>query len=97
MASGAWRNSRFYQERDQAVLHTVGAEHSTVLAGDPTVGAWGAPPILDEATVSQQGTPGTDLTLTIDAGLQLRGLDREQMPDCEIARKRQSERSWLDL
>jgi cell division protein FtsI/penicillin-binding protein 2 len=28
--------------------------------------------VLDEATVSQPGTPGTDLTLTIDAGLQLR-------------------------
>ena len=28
--------------------------------------------MLDDATVSQPGTPGTDLTLTIDAGLQLR-------------------------
>ena len=29
-------------------------------------------PILDEATVTEAGTPGTDLRLTIDAGLQLR-------------------------
>jgi cell division protein FtsI/penicillin-binding protein 2 len=29
-------------------------------------------PIIDEATVSESGMPGTDLRLTIDAGLQLR-------------------------
>ena len=28
--------------------------------------------VLDDATVTQPGTPGTDLTLTIDAGLQLK-------------------------
>ena len=37
-------------------------------------------PMLDEATVSRSGEPGTDLTLTIDAGLQLGGAGAPSRP-----------------
>jgi cell division protein FtsI/penicillin-binding protein 2 len=53
---------------EQAYQAELGGEPRVVVAERDASGL----PILDDATVSQPGTPGTDLTLTIDAGLQLR-------------------------
>jgi len=53
---------------EQAYQAELGGEPRVVLAERDASGL----AILDDATVSQPGTPGTDLTLTIDAGLQLR-------------------------
>jgi cell division protein FtsI/penicillin-binding protein 2 len=54
----------------------VEQSYQSALAGEPRVVTAdrdaGGQPILDGATVTQQGQPGADLTLTIDAGLQLR-------------------------
>ena len=53
---------------EQAYQAQLGGEPRVVVAERDASGL----AILDDATVSQPGTPGTDLTLTIDAGLQLR-------------------------
>ena len=53
---------------EQQYQATLGGEPRIVVAERDASGL----AILDDATVSQPGTPGTDLTLTIDAGLQLR-------------------------
>ena len=53
---------------EQSYQAALGGEPRIVVAERDASGL----AILDEATVSQPGTPGTDLTLTIDAGLQLR-------------------------
>lgn len=45
--SGAWRQRSFYVDNPEP-LHTAAPEHAQAQAADPTLGAWGAPPILDE-------------------------------------------------
>jgi len=53
---------------EQAYQDTLGGSPRVVVADRDAAGR----PILEQATVSQPGVPGTDLRLTIDAGLQLR-------------------------
>src|SRR5436190_5305464 len=53
---------------EQQYQSTLGGEPRIVVADRDASGQ----PMLDDAAVSQVGQPGTDLTLTIDAGLQLR-------------------------
>jgi cell division protein FtsI/penicillin-binding protein 2 len=65
-----------FVNREGGGQYGVEQEYQATLAGDPRIivadrDASGQP-ILDDATVTQVGQPGTDLTLTIDAGLQLR-------------------------
>ena len=65
-----------FVNREGEGQYGVEQAYQATLAGEPRVlvtqrDASGQP-ILDEATVSQAGVPGTDLHLTIDAGLQLR-------------------------
>jgi cell division protein FtsI/penicillin-binding protein 2 len=65
-----------FVNRDGGGQYGVEQEYQSTLAGQPRIvvadrDASGQP-ILDDATVTQAGQPGTDLTLTIDAGLQLR-------------------------
>jgi cell division protein FtsI/penicillin-binding protein 2 len=65
-----------FVNRDGGGQYGVEQEYQSTLAGEPRIvvadrDASGQP-ILDDATVTQVGQPGTDLTLTIDAGLQLR-------------------------
>ena len=54
----------------------VEQSYQSALAGEPRVLVAardaGGQPILDGATITSEGQPGADLTLTIDAGLQLR-------------------------
>ena len=62
--------------RDGTGQYGIEQSYQAALAGEPRVlvtqrDASGQP-ILDEATVTQDGVPGTDLRLTVDAGLQLR-------------------------
>ncbi|HEY4190961.1 MAG TPA: penicillin-binding protein 2 [Candidatus Limnocylindrales bacterium] len=65
-----------FVNREGGGQYGVEQEYQSTLAGEPRIivadrDASGQP-ILDDATVTQVGQPGTDLTLTIDAGLQLR-------------------------
>ena len=65
-----------FVNRDGGGQYGVEQEYQAQLGGEPRIvvaerDASGLA-ILDDATVDQPGTPGTDLTLTIDAGLQLR-------------------------
>jgi cell division protein FtsI/penicillin-binding protein 2 len=65
-----------FVNRDGTGQYGVEQEYQSTLAGEPRIlsaqrDASGQP-ILDEASVTQEGVPGTDLRLTIDAGLQLR-------------------------
>ena len=65
-----------FVNRDGTGQYGIEQSYQAALAGEPRVlvtqrDASGQP-ILDEATVTQDGVPGTDLRLTIDAGLQLR-------------------------
>jgi cell division protein FtsI/penicillin-binding protein 2 len=65
-----------FVNRDGTGQYGVEQEYQAALAGEPRIisaqrDASGQP-ILDEASVTQDGVPGTDLRLTIDAGLQLR-------------------------
>jgi len=65
-----------FVNRDGTGQYGVEQQYQSTLAGEPRIlsaqrDASGQP-ILDEASVTQEGTPGTDLRLTIDAGLQLR-------------------------
>ena len=65
-----------FVNRDGTGQYGIEQEYQSTLAGEPRVivtqrDATGQP-ILDEASVTQDGVPGTDLRLTIDAGLQLR-------------------------
>src|SRR6478672_3420935 len=65
-----------FVNRDGGGQYGVEQQYQAQLGGEPRVvvaerDASGMA-ILDDATVTQPGTPGTDLTLTIDAGLQLR-------------------------
>ena len=65
-----------FVNRDGGGQYGVEQEYQSTLAGEPRIvvadrDASGQP-ILDDATVTQVGQPGTDLTLTIDAGLELR-------------------------
>src|SRR4051812_7473761 len=53
---------------EQSYQATLGGEPRIVIAERDASGL----AVLDDASVTQPGTPGTDLTLTIDAGLQLR-------------------------
>ena len=65
-----------FVNRDGTGQYGVEQEYQTTLAGEPRIlsaqrDASGQP-ILDEASVTQEGVPGTDVRLTIDAGLQLK-------------------------
>ena len=65
-----------FVNREGTGQYGIEQAYQGTLAGEPRVlvtqrDASGRP-ILDEGTVSQAGVPGTDLRLTIDAGLQLR-------------------------
>jgi cell division protein FtsI/penicillin-binding protein 2 len=65
-----------FVNRDGGGQYGVEQEYQSTLAGQPRVvtadrDASGQP-ILDDATVTQVGQAGQDLTLTIDAGLQLK-------------------------
>src|SRR4029079_7948019 len=65
-----------FVNRDGGGQYGVEQQYQGQLGGEPRVvvaerDASGMA-ILDDASVTQPGTPGTDLTLTIDAGLQLR-------------------------
>jgi cell division protein FtsI (penicillin-binding protein 3) len=65
-----------FVNREGIGQYGVEQAYQSALAGEPRVlvtqrDASGQP-IIDEATVSQPGTPGQDLRLTIDAGLQLK-------------------------
>ncbi len=65
-----------FVNREGGGQYGVEQEYQSTLAGQPRIvvaerDASGLP-ILDDAMVTQPGQPGTDLTLTIDAGLQLR-------------------------
>jgi len=65
-----------FVNRDGTGQYGVEQEYQSTLAGEPRIlsaqrDASGQP-ILDEASVTQEGVPGTDLRLTIDAGLQLK-------------------------
>src|SRR5262245_47670714 len=65
-----------FVNRDGTGQYGVEQEYQSQLAGEPQVlvaqrDASGQP-ILDDATVEHEGVQGTDLRLTIDAGLQLR-------------------------
>jgi cell division protein FtsI/penicillin-binding protein 2 len=53
---------------EQAYQDTLGGTPRVVLADRDAAGR----PVLETATVTEPGIPGTDLRLTIDAGLQLR-------------------------
>ena len=53
---------------EQAYQDTLGGSPNVVVADRDSTGR----PILERAAVTQAGVPGTDLRLTIDAGLQLR-------------------------
>ena len=53
---------------EQSYQDTLGGSPRVVVADRDATGR----PILERATVAQAGIPGTDLRLTIDAGLQLR-------------------------
>ena len=65
-----------FVNREGAGQYGVEQAYQATLAGEPRVVVTqrdaSGQPMLDEATVSQTGLPGTDLHLTIDAGLQLR-------------------------
>ncbi len=65
-----------FVNRDGSGQYGVEQEYQTTLAGEPreviAERDSSGQPLLDGATTSQVGQPGTDLTLTIDAGLQLR-------------------------
>jgi cell division protein FtsI/penicillin-binding protein 2 len=65
-----------FVNRDGTGQYGVEQEYQSTLAGEPRILSAqrdaGGQPILDEASVTQEGVPGTDLRLTIDAGLQLR-------------------------
>jgi cell division protein FtsI/penicillin-binding protein 2 len=65
-----------FVNRDGAGQYGVEQHYQASLAGEPRVIVAerdaGGQAQLDEATITQTGQPGTDLTLTIDAGLQLR-------------------------
>jgi cell division protein FtsI/penicillin-binding protein 2 len=65
-----------FVNREGGGQYGVEQEYQSTLAGEPRIvvadrDASGGPN-LDDATVSQAGQPGTDLTLTVDASLQLR-------------------------
>ena len=65
-----------FVNREGGGQYGVEQQYQSTLAGEPRIvvadrDASGQP-ILDDAAVTQAGEPGTDLTLTIDAGLQLR-------------------------
>jgi cell division protein FtsI/penicillin-binding protein 2 len=65
-----------FVNRDGDGQYGVEEQYQKALAGEPRVtvaerDASGRP-LLEDATIEQTGQPGTDLTLTIDAGLQLR-------------------------
>jgi cell division protein FtsI/penicillin-binding protein 2 len=65
-----------FVNREGTGQYGVEQAYQATLAGEPRVVVTqrdaSGQPIIDEATVSQSGMPGTDLRLTIDAGLQLR-------------------------
>jgi cell division protein FtsI (penicillin-binding protein 3) len=65
-----------FVNRDGTGQYGVEQQYQSTLAGEPRILAAqrdaSGQPILDEASVTQEGVPGTDLRLTIDAGLQLR-------------------------
>ncbi|MFL5643598.1 MAG: peptidoglycan D,D-transpeptidase FtsI family protein [Chloroflexota bacterium] len=65
-----------FVNRDGGGQYGVEQQYQAQLGGEPRIvvaerDASGMA-VLDDATVSQPGAPGTDLTLTIDAGLQLK-------------------------
>jgi cell division protein FtsI/penicillin-binding protein 2 len=65
-----------FVNREGGGQYGVEQEYQSTLAGQPRVLVADRDPsgqaMLDAATVTQAGEPGADLTLTIDAGLQLR-------------------------
>ncbi len=65
-----------FVNRDGNGQYGVEQQYQATLAGQPRVIVAerdaGGQALLDDATISQAGVPGTDLSLTIDAGLQLR-------------------------
>jgi len=65
-----------FVNREGTGQYGVEQAYQATLAGEPRVVVTqrdaSGQPIIDEATVSESGMPGTDLRLTIDAGLQLR-------------------------
>ncbi len=65
-----------FVNRDGGGQYGVEQEYQSTLAGVPRVVVAqrdsSGGPILDDAAVTQPGTPGSDIRLTIDAGLQLR-------------------------
>ena len=65
-----------FVNREGGGQYGIEQAYQTILGGEPRIvtadrDATGQPS-LDNATVTQDGQPGSDLTLTIDAGLQLR-------------------------
>ncbi|OGO58856.1 MAG: hypothetical protein A2Z32_11825, partial [Chloroflexi bacterium RBG_16_69_14] len=65
-----------FVNREGTGQYGIEQSYQATLAGEPRIVVTqrdaSGQPILDEATASQAGVPGTDLRLTIDAGLQLR-------------------------
>jgi cell division protein FtsI/penicillin-binding protein 2 len=65
-----------FVNRDGGGQYGVEQQYQSTLAGEPRIVVAqrdaGGQAVLDDAAVSQAGQPGTDLRLTIDAGLQLR-------------------------
>ncbi|MEO8571399.1 MAG: penicillin-binding protein 2, partial [Chloroflexota bacterium] len=65
-----------FVNRDGGGQYGIEQQYQGTLAGQPRVVIAdrdaGGQPILDTAAVTEPGEPGADLTLTIDAGLQLR-------------------------
>jgi len=65
-----------FVNREGAGQYGIEQAYQATLAGEPRVVVTqrdaSGQPIIDEAAVSESGVPGTDLRLTIDAGLQLR-------------------------
>ena len=75
-ASSLAANLLGFVNRDGGGQYGVEQSYQSTLAGQPRIvvaqrDASGQP-VLDAASVTQEGQPGTDLHLTIDAGLQLR-------------------------
>jgi cell division protein FtsI/penicillin-binding protein 2 len=75
-ASSLAANLLGFVNRDGCGQYGVEQSYQATLAGQPRIvvaqrDASGQP-VLDAASVTQEGQPGTDLHLTIDAGLQLR-------------------------
>jgi cell division protein FtsI (penicillin-binding protein 3) len=65
-----------FVNREGGGQYGVEQEYQSTLAGEPRIVVAdrdpSGQPILDDAAVTQEGQPGTDLTLTVDASLQLR-------------------------